>query len=309
MGLGRPHRAIGCSRAEDNGRTTCMNMYMFVSILVNGLLIGGVYGLFASGFTFQLGCLSVYNFSFGNWLILSMYITFFLLKVWNIHLVGTTAIIFGLFFLMGFLERRLLLRKGSTDTQIITTIGMGMIINGLILIVFTARPRSTGFVEPMLQITPDIRLGLFRLLIFVLAAAIMFGFQAFLKNTSLGRTIRAVIEKHDTAMLMGIDADNTVNVAFGISFVIMALSGIMLTIMYPITFGASDSFQLMSFLIASLAGLGNMKGAFFAGLIVGTMGALLQFFISSFGDVILYVLIVGFLIARPSGMFARQTRS
>ena len=286
-----------------------MNIYMFVSILINGILIGGVYGLFASGFTFQLGCLSVYNFSFGNWLILSMYFTFFLLKVWNIHIVGTIVIIFALFFLMGYLERGLLLRKGSTDTHIITTIGVGMIINGVILIAFTARPRSIGFVEPMLQIVPDIRIGLFRLLMFVIAAGITFGFQIFLKRTTLGRTIRAVTEKHDTSRLMGIDADKTINIAFGLSFLIMALAGIMLTIMYPITFGASDSFQLMSFLIASLAGLGNMKGAFFAGLIVGTVGALLQFLVSSFGDVLLYIIIVGFLIARPSGMFLKLNKS
>jgi len=282
-----------------------MTVSAFIYILINGLFIGSVYGLFASGFTFQLGCLSVYNFSFGSWLILSMYLTFFFIRIWNVGIVLMIIIMLVFFFVMGYLVRRYILKKGTMNTHIIATIGIGMIINGIILITFTPRTRSLGYTEPMFEITPDLRIGLYRLLIFFLAAVIMFSFHAFLKRTTLGKTIRAVTEKYETSKLMGINSSNIINVAFGISFVLMAVSGMMMMIMYPVTFGASDSYMLMSFLIASLAGLGNMKGAFFVGLIVGVMGALLQFIVSSFGDVILYMIIIFLLIARPQDLFSR----
>jgi branched-subunit amino acid ABC-type transport system permease component len=284
-----------------------MSFSSVVNIIINGLLMGGVYGLFASGFTFQLGCLSIYNFSFGNWLILAMYLTFFSIKVWNIGILAMIVVLFIIFFIVGYAIRRFILEKGTISTHIISTIGIGMLLNGIILITFTARPRSFEYLEPMYQITPNIRIGLYRLLIFVLAGTIMIGFQIFLKKTTLGKTIRAVTERYETSKLMGINSSNIINIAFGISFILIAISGMMLMTLYPVTFGASDSYQLMSFLIASLAGLGNIRGAFFSGLIVGVLSSLISLFVSSFGNVIFIVIIIIFLVIRPQGLFAKKS--
>ncbi|MBB3932569.1 branched-chain amino acid transport system permease protein [Kaistia hirudinis] len=275
-----------------------MTPQIIITLLLNGLFTGAIYGLFASGLTFQLGSLSIANFGYGSWLILAMYTTFFALKIWNVPLAFVVLVLPVIYFAAGYVIRNRLLVGGSLNVQILSTIGIAMIVDGLIILFYSPAPRTLGIIEPLIEIAPGIRIGAIRLTVFILAAVLLVLFQLFLQRSHLGKVIRAVVLEKETAMLMGINSERIIGIAFGISFVLIAISGIMLIHLFPVTTSAGSSYQLMSFLIATIAGLGNMRGAFYAGLAIGVLNAFLLYFAASFVTVVIFSLFVVVLILR-----------
>lgn len=273
-----------------------MTASIFLTLLLSGVLTGALYGLFASGLTFQLGSLSIANFGYGSWLVLAMYSSFFALKQWNIPLPVLIVVLPAIYFVLGYLIRNLLLRQVTLPVQILTTLGVAMIVDGFIFLVYSPAPRTLGLIEPLLSITPDIRIGLYRLIAFVVSGVLLIAFQLFLHRSYTGKMIRAVVEDRETAQLMGIDSERMMGIAFGLSFVLIAVSGILMIHLFPVTSSAGGAYQLMSFLIATVAGLGNMRGAFLAGIAIGVLNAFLLYFLASYATVILFTLFVVVLV-------------
>lgn len=274
-----------------------MTTEVFATLLLSGIFTGALYGLFASGLTFQLGSLSIANFGYGSWLALAMYTTFFALKVWNIPLWAVIIMLPVIYFCVGYVVRNVLLTRQTLAVQILVTLGIAMVVDGLIYLAYTPAPRTLGIVEPLFYITPDVHIGLLRLLAFVIAGVTLIAFQLFLRSSYLGKMIRAVVEEPQTAQLLGINSKRVLGIAFGLSFVLIAIAGIMMMHLFPVTSTTGSIYQLMSFLIATIAGLGNMRGAFFAGIAIGVMNSFLLYFISSFATVILFTVFVVVLIA------------
>ena len=273
-----------------------MTAEIFTTLLLSGVCTGALYGLFASGLTFQLGSLSIANFGYGAWLALAMYVTYFALRVWNIPLWTLIIVLPASFFVAGYLIRNFLLTHNTLAVQILTTLGVAMVVNGFIYLVFSPAPRTLGIIEPLFFLTPDIHVGLLRLLAFVVAGVTLVSFQLFLRRSYLGKVIRAVVEEPEAAQLMGINSKRILGIAFGLSFVLIAIAGIIMMHLFPVTSTSGSMYQLMSFLIATIAGLGNMRGAFFAGIAIGVMNAYLLYFVASFATVILFSVFVVVLI-------------
>ena len=95
---------------------------------------------------------------------------------------------------------------------------------------------------------------------------------------------------------MGINSNRVLGIAFGLSFVLIAISAILMIHLFPVTTSAGAVYQLMSFLIATIAGLGNMRGAFFAGIAIGVLNAFLLYFASSYATVVLFTVFVVVLV-------------
>lgn len=282
-----------------------MTFSLFLTILLGGIFTGALYGLFAGGLTFQLGSLSIANFGYGSWLVLAMYTSFFALDLWQVPLPLLIVVLPLLYFALGYLIRNTVLRHQTLAVQILTTLGVAMVVDGFIFLAYTPAPRTLGIVEPLLHLTPDIHVGLFRLLAFVVAAALLVAFQLFLRRAYLGKMIRAVVEEPEAAQLMGIPSDRVLSTAFGLSFVLIAVAGILMIHLFPVTSSAGGTYQLMSFLIATVAGLGNVRGAFFAGIAIGVLNAFLLYFASSYATVALFSLFVLVLVlfsGRTAGM-------
>jgi branched-chain amino acid transport system permease protein len=263
-----------------------MTFDVFATLLLSGIFTGALYGLFASGLTFQLGSLSIANFGYGSWLILAMYTTYFALQVWGVPLVAVIVVLPLAYFAAGYLIRNVLLRQETLAVQILTTLGIAMIVDGIIIMVYSPAPRTLGIVEPLFYITSGIHVGQLRFLAFVVAAVTLIAFQLFLRRSYLGKMIRAVVEERETAQLMGINSDRVLGIAFGLSFVLIAIAAMLMIHLY----------QLMSFLIATIAGLGNMRGAFLAGIAIGVLNAFLLYFASSYATVVLFTVFVVVLV-------------
>lgn len=281
-----------------------MNFANIMTALISGLCTGGVYGLFSSSFSFQLGALDIADFSFGSWLMISMYMTFFMVSQWQIGILPFLIILFAIYFAVSFVLCKYIFSKRSMENNMVITMGISMLIQNAAIMRFTSYPRSLGIIEKTWMIG-EVRIAQIRLILLVLSAVLLLGFQMFLNRTWTGKTIRAVVQNKDVACLMGINASRVKNTAFAISYIMLAASGIMLVTLFSVDPTTGEYYQMMSFLICIIAGLGNIKGAFFSGLLVGVLMSILNLISSQFAIVILFAIFVLLLVIRPKGLFTK----
>lgn len=280
-----------------------------ISVILNGILMGGVYGLTSSAWSFQCGALKFANFGYGASIMLSMYITYFGLTEWNLGPIVTFILVLVLNVLLGLGMRLTVLRKSDRSTQILCTMGLQMIIINLVNFIFTSYPRTLALFETRFYFTDTISIGLTQLFCFVLAAVILISFQLFLSFTWTGRAIRAVVQNRDVANLMGIKSDRILNTAFALSYVLIGISGLMMMLMYQVEPNFGNSIQSIAFLVCVSAGLGSLGGAFFSGILVGVTSALINYFIgATYHDPILYSLFIIILLVRPFGIFTKKSQ-
>lgn len=281
-----------------------MNFANIMTALISGLCTGGVYGLFSSSFSFQLGALDIADFSFGSWLMISMYMTFFMVSQWQIGILPFLIILFAVYFAVSFVLCKYIFSKRSMENNMVITMGISMLVQNAAIMLFTSYPRSLGIIEKSWMIG-NVRIAQIRLILLIVSAVLLLGFQAFLNKTWTGKTIRAVVQNKDVACLMGINASRVKNIAFAISYIMLAASGIMLVTLFSVDPTTGEYYQMMSFLICIIAGLGNIKGAFFSGLLVGVLMSILNLISSQFAIVILFAIFVLLLVIRPKGLFTK----
>jgi branched-chain amino acid transport system permease protein len=286
-----------------------MGVSAYISIILNGILTGGVYGLFSSAFSFQAGALGYANFAYGAQIMLSMYITYYSVIVWRLALPLALVLVLGGNILIGYIFRKTALNNDEFGTQILCTMGVSMIIINLCTFFATAYPRDMAILEKRLYITNTISIGTIQLICFILAAVILWSFHLFLTKTWYGMAIRAVVEKKETASLMGINTGHILDLAFSISCCLIGISGIMLMTMFSVTPLFGDYLQTIAFIVCISAGLGNMGGAFFSGITIGVLSSLITTILGSrFHDPLLFALFVLLLIIRPYGIFNSKKR-
>lgn len=281
-----------------------MNGSAYIAVILNGILVGGVYGLFSSAFTFQSGALKFANFSYGACLMLSMYLTYASTQLW--HMPVAVAVVFVLLcnVLLGFILRKTVLRTTNFGTQILCTMGVSMILTNIITFFFTSYPRDLAIFEYRIHITEQVSIGSIQLVCFVLAGVVLLGFQFFLTRTWQGKAIRAVVQNQDIAATMGINTRRAMDMAFSLSYMLIGVSGIMLMIMNSARPDIGNYFQTLAFIICVSAGIGNMGGAFFSGIFVGVLSALITTVLGAqFHDPLLFGLFVILLLIRPYGIF------
>lgn len=276
-----------------------------VSVIINGALIGGVYGLTSSAFTFQSGALKFSNFAYGTLIMLSMYFTYFGIKEWGIPVPLTVLMVLTINVLLGMLLRKTVLKKDAVTTQILCTMGVSLIILNLVTYFFTSLPRTMAIFETRISLfMNDITIGTTQLLCFVFAAVILIGFHFFLTKTWTGRAIRAVVQNKEIASTMGINSERIMDIAFSFSCLLIGLSGIMLMIMFQVDPNFGNYIQTIAFLVCISAGLGNLSGAFFSGIIVGILSALITYLLGAkWHNPVLFGLFVLVLLLRPYGIF------
>lgn len=275
-----------------------------MTILLSGVCTGGVYGLFASGFTFQIGSLRIYDFSFGAWIMMAMYLTYYMLEKWSFPLPLALLVIFSGYFLVSFVMGKLVMTGSSDMVQMLVTIGVTIVLQNLAVFLFTAFPRTLNVREHALTLPGDVMVGQIRLAMLALSAVLLIGFHLMMKKTWIGKTIRAVIQHREAACLVGVNADQIKTLAYALSYVLVAASGVILLLIYPVEPTAGAFYQTMSFFICIIAGMGSLKGAFFCGIFIGLLNAILNTFFVQFASIILFAIFVLILVFKPNGLFA-----
>ena len=265
--------------------------------------------MMATAWSFQIGALRFTNFAYGASIMLTMYITWFFVtaKGWSAPLVVIIVVAFN--FLLGYMMRKTMLRRRqSSSRMIICTMGLQMIITNVAIILFSGYPRDMGIRERRIFLAENVSFGLIQAACFCMSLVLLLSFHFMLKKTWMGRSIRAVVQNEEVAMLMGIRSERVLDIAFSISYVLIGVSSMMIMTMYQVepTFGGS--IQAVAFIVCVLAGIGNLGGTFISGIIVGVVSALISYTIGTmYLNPILYTVFVLMLIVKPTGLFNKKS--
>ena len=181
-----------------------------------------------------------------------------------------------------------------------------MIIIGLAPL-FSTTPRNVDFSLGSIQLGPITILGT-RVVAALVAVLVTGGLYLFLYRTRTGKYIRAVANNRTAAELMGIPSARVLALSFGIGTMLAAIAGGLVATFFPFTILAGGTYELKSFVIGVLGGLGNPLGALIGGLVLGMLEGIVPYFMqTTWVPVIEFVLFVVILLVRPSGLLGGKT--
>ncbi len=284
---------------------------LLMQVLVNGILLGGLYACMAIGFSVIWGVMNLINLAHGSMIVLGAYITYFITTQTSIDPFLTIPISGAGLFVLGFLLQKYLLNyvvHASVFMTLILTFGLDMVMINVNLALFTADIRSitTSYAGLGFQIG-EIRLPYTRLGVFILALALTFALYLFMQRTRIGQAIRATAQNVRAATVVGIDTKQIYAVTFGIGACMAGAAGSLMAVVYAFSPVVGASFTMKSFVIVVLGGLGSMQGAIVAGIILGVAENLVSgLLIPGYSDAISYILLVLILVLRPRGLFGKQ---
>ncbi|HEX9910040.1 MAG TPA: branched-chain amino acid ABC transporter permease [Desulfatiglandales bacterium] len=286
---------------------------MLLQHLANGLLISGIYALVAVGFTLIFGVLGVINFAHGEFYMLGAFIIFFFAGqmgvsyYWSIPLSILASLMVGI--LVERTSIRPLLEK-SFESMVICTFAVSMILMNGTLLIWGAEPRiiQSPLSAPVSLL--EIAFTYQRLLVLVVAIAISIALHLFLQRTKPGKAIRAAAQNKEACQAVGIDIAQISRLTFGLGIGLCGLAGALVAPVYSVfpTMGQIAMFKI--FAIVILGGLGNVKGALLAALILGLGESLIAGYVSAtLKDGLAFLVMLFILLLRPEGIFGKAVRT
>jgi branched-chain amino acid transport system permease protein len=281
-----------------------------VQLIINGILLGGMYALISIGLTLIFGVLEIVNFAHGEFLMLSMYASYFLFQFFGVDPYLSLIIVLPTFFLIGLAVQRITIQpiiNAPPLNQVFMTVGLSMVLQNAALFIWKADYRVVKTAYSSLNLkAAGLIVNFPRLIAFVLAMALIAALLVFLQKTYTGKAIRALAQERKAAMLMGINVYRTYQIAFGIGIACVGAAGAMLIPVYFVFPGVGAMFVLIAFVVVILGGYNSLVGALVGGLIIGVVEAFSGFFISPhLKEAIYFVIFILILLFRPTGLFGR----
>ena len=277
--------------------------------LIDGLLLGFVYGVAAMGLTLIWGVMDVINLSHGPIIALGMFGVYIVFNQFgmNPYLVIILTALAGL--LLGVLIYAIAVHRvidAPHLSTLLATFSVNMMIIGLGTAFFTTSPRNVDFTLGSISFGP-VTLLWTRVVAAIASVLATGGLYLFLYRTRPGRYIRAVANNRSAAELVGVPSTRILALSFGIGTMLAAFSGGLIATFFPFTILAGGRYELKSFVIGVLGGLGNPIGALFGGLLLGMLeGVIPAFMETTWVPVVEFVLFVIILLVRPSGIFGAK---
>jgi branched-chain amino acid transport system permease protein len=289
-----------------------MTLRLIAEQLINGLVLGSMYAIVASGLTLIWGTMKMLNFAHGELYMLGGYVLYFTLMVFGMHPFWAVFLALLVVFLVGVLMERLLIhplldKPGWDVTPLVVTLGISIFLQNFALKVWGERFKNVPyFIEGTME-TAGFRIAYQRILILVVAATVMFGFWMYVKKSRFGIALRATAQDRESATILGINSHRIYMLTFGISSALAALAATMLAPLFLINPWMGIPPQLKAFIVVVLGGLGSFGGAILGGFLLGTIESLAIVFLSSeWKDVVSFLVLILILIIRPSGFFGTK---
>jgi branched-subunit amino acid ABC-type transport system permease component len=282
---------------------------LLLTSLPDGILLGFVYGIAAMGLSLIWGVMNVINLSHGALIALGMFGTFILFIQNGINPYIGLFIIAALGLLLGVLIYIVAVHRvidAPHLSSLLATFSVNMIIIGIGTAYFTTSPYNVDFNMGSFQLGSTVILGT-RLIAGLFAILFGGGLYLFLFRTRPGKFVRAVTNNRSAAELMGVPSTRILALSFGLGAMLAAISGALIATFFPFNILSGDGYQLKSFVICVLGGLGNPIGALVGGLILGVLEGIIPAYLnSSWVPVIEFGLFVLIILVRPSGLFGAK---
>ena len=287
-----------------------MDLTTILQGLLTGILMAGIYALVAIGLTLIFGVVRIVNFAQGEFVMLGMYATFWLWKLWGIDPYLSLLITMPLLFCFGVLVQRFLFRPilhAPDLAQIFMTVGISVVLMNAALFFFTANFRTvkTAYAEWTIRLG-GVALPVPRLFAFVGALLLAGLLTLFLSKTDVGKALRAVAQDREVSMLLGINPERMYLLAVGLGAALAGAAGSLIVPFFYVFPTVGVVFVLIAFVVVILGTLGSIEGALLAAFIVGVAESLgILFAGADLGLVVVFAILVATLILRPSGLMGQ----
>ncbi len=284
-------------------------MDLFAQALVNGILLGGFYGIMVLGFSVIWGVMGVINLAHGEFIMVGAYFAWVLFRSFGIDPFMSLFIVIPVMFVVGYLLQKILINRIVERPYLISllvTFGLSIAIANLFNIIFGADPRTVPVPYNGSAEILGVTLSIVKTIIFFLSLLLMFILHLFLQYTRLGKSIRAAAQNKEAARIVGIEVGKVYAITFGICIALTAVAGAMVSTSVPIFPFMGPPFTLRAFTITALGGLGRIPGALLGGLTLGIVESLVATFVPGIGTNVgiatSFVLLVAILVVRPQGL-------
>jgi len=289
----------------------------WVNAIIQGLLTGGLYALFACGLSLMFGVMKVVNLAHGDLAVVAGYLGVGVIAVTHMPVLWTIPVVVVLMAIIGYILQRSIIQGAISRgelTTLIVTFGLSIVIENGLQQFFTANSRGLGvgdsFITASFSIGPQITIAYMNLGIFVLAVVVLLGLNQYLSATKYGRLIRAVADDREAAQLSGADYRHVFGIAAAIAFGTVAIAGIcegMIATISP-TIG-TDTILLSAFASVVIGGLGSLWGTLLGGVILGVAEAIGGQYNPSYETLAGYAVFLLVLVIRPQGLVSQGASS
>ncbi len=287
---------------------------MIAQIITYGVLIGIFYGLVAVGLSLLFGVMRYMNIAHGSFIVIGGYISFWLFTLWHVDPFASIPVVLVLMFALGLLVYAVVfspLRRFAEEQRLgnsmLITFGLILVIDNLASFVWTTDVRTitAPYSGDVLQFqgvrVPISSLGVIGVTIILVGAL-----HLFISRTYVGQSIKATAQDWEAASLLGIDINRTYMIACGISIALAGAAGTAVALMYSISPHSGLEWMLVAMIVLVLAGLGNIRDVFLAGLVLGLLEQVGVFLLGGqYRAVVGLVFFVLIMIIRPRGLFTR----
>jgi len=285
-----------------------MNLTLALQLLVQGILMGGIYGLIAMGLSLIFGVMGVINFAHGQMMVMAMYVSYWIFVLLGIDPYLSLIVVAAVIFILGYFIQASVVNRildYPEAMQVLPLVSMGLVLENIALLFWGPDHRSpqtalslyTYWVGPIM-------IDVSRLIAFVLAIIITTLIFILLKKSNIGKRIRAASDNRTGAILVGINVDRINNASFAIGAATTGAAGVLLLPLMPLSPHIGHDFTLTAFIVVILGGMGNLIGALVGGLVLGVAESLSTLFLpATLKRVVSFSILVIIMLFRPQGIF------
>lgn len=283
----------------------------WINVIIQGVLIGGLYALFAAGLSLIFGVMRLVNIAHGDFIVGAAYVAMVAVQMTGLHPLLALVVVVPLMAAFGYALQLGLLNRvlgGDILPPLIVTFGLSIILQNALLTGFSADSQklNAGALEVgSMTILPGVDIGYMPLLTFVAAVAIIAGLQFLFYHTALGRAFRATSDDGEIAQIMGLDNRRVFAWAMALAMAVVAVAGVFLAIRSNFDPFMGPSRLIFGFEAVIIGGLGNLWGTLAGGVILGVAQGLGAQIDPGFQLLAGHIAFLIILAVKPRGLFPR----
>lgn len=280
--------------------------------IVQGVLLGGLYALFAAGLALVFGVMRIINLAHGDFIILSAYVTLLLVDVTSLNPLLLTPIVMVLMGAFGYAVQRGILNftlGSGLLPPLVVTFAMSLILQNVLLELFTADTQGldAGAVElARVDLPFGITVGWFPVLTFVIAVVVLGGLQMLIGHTGMGRAFRAISDDNETATLMGVRSRHVFALAMAVALMVTAVGGVILGLRTQFDPALGPARLIYAFEAVVIGGIGSIWGSLVGGVVLGVAQNIGSYFDPGWRELTGHIVFLAVLAWRPTGLLARR---
>lgn len=286
-------------------------MTEWLNVILQGVLIGGLYAMFAAGLSLIFGVMRLVNIAHGDLIVLAAYVALMVTQTLGIGPLTSLLLVVPIMAVVGYALQRLLLNRTLGDDllpPLLVTFGLSIIIQNGLLELFTADSRKlqAGAIEiQTFQFMQGVWIGYLPLIQFVVAVAVIAGLQMLFYRTALGRSFRATSDDQAVAQLMGLDTRHVFAMAMALSLAVIAIAGVFLAVRTNFDPAIGPARLIFGFEAVIIGGLGSMWGTLAGGIILGVSQAVGAQIDPGWQLLAGHIVFLAILAVRPQGLFPK----